>query len=87
MKDRKNKSIFDFSTGTSKELDKTPMNSEMAYQSPLGTMELRNGALNYELNKGDIVLFKGNSSTKKTHLLSTYWLKSKESFNNFYKFP
>ena len=82
MKDRKNKSIFDFSAGTSSrrgELGKTPMNSEM--------VELRNGALNYELNKGDIVLFKGNSSTKKTHLLSTYWLKSKESFNNFYKFP
>lgn len=85
MKDRKNKSIFDFSTGTSKELGKTPMNSEMAYSAQ--PMELRNGALNYELSKGDIVLFKGNSSTKKTHLLSTYWLKSKESFNNFYKFP
>ena len=65
--------------------------------------QLRKAALNYELNKGDIVLFNkglfrggfaGGTETSATQgsltrvdLLSSYWLNSKKSFNNLYRFP
>lgn len=50
-------------------------------------IQIRNSALNYELNKGDIFFFRDKKSTKKTDLLVNHWLQSKLSFTNFYKFP